>query len=173
MSAPKAATARSRWTRSPDCRAVNTSTPMMAPMGSMVVLSQPRMLVSRRPGRAIWRSGPTTVGPETMTMAPNMAAALPDRPSRPQANRPAPAQVSGMPQYKSRRTTRWLCPSSWANSSSRPPSNRMTAMPRVTRGVKAEPRKVRAFTVWVIVPATKPTGSRSTMAGSRSRPATT
>ena len=55
---------------------------MMAPNGSMVVPSHPSISETRRPGRALTRSGATTVGPETMMMAPSMIAAWSGQPEQ-------------------------------------------------------------------------------------------
>ncbi len=60
----------------------NTTTAMMAPIGSMVVPSKPKIVVSFLPVRAACKIGVTTVGPDTIKMAPSMMAALEDRPSR-------------------------------------------------------------------------------------------
>ena len=146
----------------------NTSAPMIAPIGSMVVPSHPRIAVSRRPGRARSSSGATTVGPETMRIAPSITAAREESPSNSHASSPAPAQVIGTPRRISRRTTRWLWPSSSLKLRSRPPSNKMTATARLTIGANAAPNSSFGSTVSVIAPATNPTGSSTTMAGRRS-----
>jgi hypothetical protein len=81
---------------------------MIAPNGSIVTPSHPRIRETRRLARAASSNGVTTVGPETMTMAPNMIAAERDMPRNSQARKAAPANVMGMPRSRRRRTTRWL-----------------------------------------------------------------
>ena len=103
-----------------------------------------------------------------MRIAPSITAARDERPSSDQDNRPAHAHVIGTPQRISRRTTRWLWPSSSLTFRSRPASNRITATARLIIGLNAAPNRSFGLIVLVIVPATNPTGSRMTMAGSRS-----
>ena len=50
--AANAADPASQWCAWPDCSSLKTTTAMMAPMGSMVVPSCPRIVVSFLPGRA-------------------------------------------------------------------------------------------------------------------------
>lgn len=124
----------------PAKRPWKTSTPTTAPMGSMVVLSHPRTDTSLGPGRAAWRRGATTVGPDTMRIAPSMTADFDGSPRRSDAKNEAPTHVIGTPHERRRRTTRRLWPSSSRKSRSRPPSNRMMATARLTIGEKAPPK---------------------------------
>jgi hypothetical protein len=73
------------------------SAPISAPIGSMVVLSQARILLTRRSGRASCSSGATTVGPDTIRMAPSITDACSGNPSSSPPNAAAPAQVIGTP----------------------------------------------------------------------------
>ena len=149
----------------------NTTTAMMAPIGSMVVPSKPRIVVSFLPVRAACRIGVTTVGPDTIKIAPSMMAALEDRPSSSPPKKPAPAQVIGMPQPRSRRTTRRLSPSSPVVTRSRPPSNKMIATARLTSGGHAAPKILSGLTTVVAAPAANPAGSSKMIAGMPKRAA--
>jgi hypothetical protein len=144
------------------------TTPMRAPMGSTEMLSQPSTVTRRRPGRELSSRGVTTVGPETMRIAPSMTAARELRPRKSVASTPAAAHVIGIPRYSRRRTTRRPWPSRSRKTRSSPPSKRMMATARLTMGPKASPKSRWGLIVLVRAPAAKPTGSSRTMAGMRS-----
>lgn len=137
-----------------------TTAAISAPIGSTVVPSWVRITVGRRPGRAALRMGPTTVGPETIKIAPSMMAACVERPSSRPAKTAAPAQVIGIPRPRRRRTTTWLSPESSLRTRSSPPSNRMTATARLTIGWKAAPNSFSGLTDVTRAHATPRAGAR-------------
>ena len=111
--------------------------------------------------------GVTTVGPETIRIAPSIRAAFDDSPSSRPPKNPAPAQVIGMPRSRSRFTTRRFSPSSPLVVRSSPPSNKMMATARLTSGENAAPKILPGLTTVVSAPAANPTGSSKMIAGMR------
>ncbi|MNR58079.1 hypothetical protein D3C85_1789920 [compost metagenome] len=70
---------RSPWL--PRRTASNTSTANRAPMGSMTIPSQRRILSTSRTGRMTLSMGATTVGPVTTSTAPSTMATRQSSPS--------------------------------------------------------------------------------------------
>ena len=158
---------------SPALIASNTMTAARAPIGSSKVLSHCNTLRTRCLGRTTSSSGFTTVGPETVTIAPIRRATANGSPMKYAVRNVALAQVRAPPTHTRRRT---VPPSSLLIRrlpNSIPPWKRMMATTSATTGLKDEPRMAMGFAPGTRVPSTKPAGSSRTSAGIRSRGATT
>ncbi len=82
-----------------------TSRPKIAPSGSIRIASQRRMPETGAFGLTVLSNGMMTVGPLTVTMAPNRAARYKSQPSIRCAANPAASQVMSTPSVTSLRTT--------------------------------------------------------------------
>ena len=114
--------------------------------------------------------GLITVGPVTTRIAPATAAVGHERPASVCPSQVvAPKVITSPPVTMSHSGQPSLRASD--HFSERPPSNRITATPRDTRGDSRSPNSSDGFTSPRIGPASSPVPSSSTMAGMRRREA--
>ena len=111
----------------------------------------------------------TTVGPETMTIAPSMNAMDQLKPRIRYAATVAPRNVSAPPTQTIRRTILRSASSSLIAVSSSPPWKRITATTRSTTTGNAAPRTESMRNCGAASPRRKPAGSSRINEGIRSR----
>lgn len=127
--------------------------------------SQRRMLATLALGRTVRSSGMITVGPVTVTSAPNSSASAGGRSMKNQAAAAMISQLSSAPKVTMLRTTSpWPRISRTRNVSA--PSKRITATPSETSGKSRSPNSASGRTSPVAGPAIMPISSRMRMAGS-------
>ena len=102
-------------------------------------------------------------------MAPSITAAWLDRPRRGQTSSVAPAQVTGMPRYNNRRTTRWLWPSTIAEVEVKAAVEKNDGHRQHPPWSERQPNVFSRFISLRKCPATNPAGSSKMMAGSPTR----
>ena len=152
----------------------NTSAATIAPTGSIRIPSQRSTRPTAGLGRTNSSSGSTTVGPETMRMAPT-SSAIPTGRSKSTTAPPKPtAQVISAPSVSRRTTTGGVSASSSSRRRPSAPSNRITPTASETNGESRSPSSSLGSTRSATEgPARIPAMSRGTIAGMRSRAAST
>ncbi|MNO99494.1 hypothetical protein D3C76_912650 [compost metagenome] len=147
-----------------------TTTASRAPMGSMTMPSQRRMLAIADFGRTTRSMGTITVGPVTRVRVPNKVASIQSKSSSQWVARVMMSQVDSAPRVTIRRTT---VPISrhCDRCRVRLPSNRISATASDTRGISSGPNIACGSSQPRIGPARMPLSRRKRMAGSFRRQA--
>ncbi|MDT4836417.1 hypothetical protein FQZ97_701140 [compost metagenome] len=149
---------------------LNTTTASSAPMGSMTMPSQRRMLAIDGFGRTTRSMGTITVGPVTSVRVPNSSARSQEKSSSQWVARVITAQVSRAPMVTMRCTTRPISRHS-EKCRVRLPSNRISATDREISGNSSGPNSACGSSRPVAGPAMMPASSRKRIAGRRRRQA--
>ena len=153
----------------PECAANTASkatTAMMAPMASMNTPSASRMVCRLRRMRMRRSSGDTTVGPVTMTRAPNNTERRVSHPMNHFAASDAPIHVTTAPSVTRRRMVGASARSCF-HSRFMPPSKRMTAIANPTMTCSPSPSEEGSTMRRPSGPRSTPKRSRMTMPGRR------
>ena len=158
---------------SPDALAMMklyTTTASSAPIGSMTMPSQRRILAMEALGRTTRSMGTITVGPVTSVRVPNSSASIQSKPSSQWVARVITAQVERAPTVTSRWTT---LPISFHSDRCRVrlPSNRISATANDTNGINRGPNISCGSSHPSIGPARIPLSRRNRIAGSFRRQA--
>ncbi|KQS99317.1 hypothetical protein ASG23_07815 [Cellulomonas sp. Leaf395] len=175
----KYAAAATRPVRMPTTAVVPSPTPLLcsarwtmlsatvAPIGSMKIPSNARTDSSGCFGRITASSGPTTVGPETMRIAPMTAARLRGRSKTHCASSVVQMPVTTAPVVTSPSTGRRAPPCRREKSSLRDSSNSSSPTAIDTSGNRASPRSASGSTQPRTGPASSPSTSSTMIDGTR------
>jgi hypothetical protein len=145
-----------------------TATARIAPTGSMRIASPSSVVFKRRGSATRRRIGCTTVGPVTVSKAPNTIATGRLNPLIAQAADAAPIHVTSAPIVTKRRTSNaasFRSPSRRFNA----PSNRITATASLTMIANPPPSAYGRRTSSAEGPSNMPSASNGTIAGMRQR----
>ncbi|GLO13845.1 hypothetical protein PPUJ20028_24260 [Pseudomonas putida] len=147
-----------------------TTTASRAPIGSIMIPSQRRMLAIVDFGRTTRSMGTITVGPVTRVRVPNRIASGQSNPSSEWVARAITSQVTSAPTVTKRCTT--LPISRHCDKCRvRLPSNRISATASDTSGISSGPNNASGSSQPSVGPATIPASSRNRIAGSFRRQA--
>ena len=143
----------------------NTSTASRAPMGSMTIPSQRRMLATCVVGRTLRSIGTITVGPVTTVSAPNRIASSREKFSNQYVASVVTSQVINRPLLTKRRTT---CsrPLISLKRKVRLPSNSTTATASEINGNNSSPNKLSGLSQPNTGPIVIPAINKNRIAGS-------
>ena len=146
----------------------NTITASSAPNGSISTPSHFKTARTSRVGRINASNGKTTVGPDTTRIAAIRNGTSVPSPLNSSATAPVTlSHVISAPSVTSHTTTRRILGVISPKDILSPASNRITPTATETNGWYSGPSKSLGRTSLVRMPATNPTGSRTTIAGSR------
>ena len=148
-----------------------TTTATIAPIGSIITPSHFSVALTRSGGLTNESSGSTTVGPETIRIAPTRTAIGVGRPSSRMAPTAPSPQVIRTPIVISLRTAGRTSRGNWSNRRPRPPSKRISATTIRTNGDSESP----SSSFGLMIPATDspamtPIASSGTITGILAQP---
>ena len=149
-------------------KAFKQNSPSVAPMGSIRIPSQRRIVDTGGAGRARRRRGSTTVGPDTTRMAPRSAESRRDSWKRWWTVNVVRPHVMSVPTDTSRNTGRRIPRPSSSRSSARPPRNNKNATASDTTVNSESPKMTSGSTAPSSGPSSIPPTRSKMMEGTRS-----